>query len=587
MKRRTTFLTAVALFSWAFLGSPLRGDEAAREPLEGELREAKSRERLLRLARDLGTNDVADVYRRAAEAYDKETRTLEKLGRTTHAGPTWTSLGPTNSPTYALPIGSAPAGADDTGLITAIAPHPTDPRTIVVGSAGGGIWKTTDAGAHWTAVAENLGVGTIQIGAVDYAPSNPRRMYAGTGCGDTSTAKTGSPSGDIRVGIGLLVSNDGGDTWTPATGPSPADFFWAIDVDPTSPDTLLVAGNRGLQRSTDGGQTFTAVITPNMALEAVGLTPGSVAELHATSISRNGQVLFAAVWLQENIPGLIYRSNDGGRTFLPLPSAGLPGDLPTRGRIQVAVAPNDADSVYALLGTQSLKQAGFARSSDGGASWSTVDLGSTDLLGTQSNFATVLAIDPKSPSTIYAGGLDMYRSTDSGTTFKQISDWRFTTVPSRPLPYLHSDQHAVVFGADGSVYYGNDGGIYVGTSTGFRSLNPQILSFLVDDVCSNANASVIMAGAQDNGTALRGEGGVWVQVGGADGYGCLVSPASDRILTLSGQTENIFVSQDGGKSIADADGITEAGGPNALFRTILVQHPTQTNHIFTATKHKL
>ncbi|MEO6324133.1 MAG: PKD domain-containing protein, partial [Thermoanaerobaculia bacterium] len=314
--------------------------------------------------------------------------------------------------------------------------------------------------------------------------------------------------------------------------------------------------------------------------------------LRAVSIARSPSspsVIYASVWAPATVPGTVFKSTDSGATFAPTSQAGIPPtNLATRGRINVAVHPTKPDHVYALVALQSSKQAGFARSTDGGTTWTSVDMSQANILSSQGSNCIFIGADPTAAGTLYAGGLDAWKSTDEGDTWTKISDWSPPTVPPRPLPYLHSDQHLIVWGADGTPYIGNDGGIFAKTGTSFKGLNAQIVGYLVDEICTNAGGSIIMVGSQDNGTPIMRENGRWDQIGGGDGYGCRVNPTNDLSFTISATNQNIQFSRDGGKTFADSTGLTEAGDEaKSSFRTAIIAHPTVSGRIFTYTKHKI
>ncbi len=586
-------LLVIATFAIAASASPLGAAEGTGRS-ESEIREGVLEARRARMAARFGNTDLTDLDRRAADTFAAEQKGARRLSLGVTAGATWTALGPTFSPTFTSPVGAALPGQDDTGLIAAIATHPTEAKTIIVGLSGGGLWKTVDGGASWKAVAEGLPSGGLQIGAVAFAPSNPSRVYAGTACGDNATTKSSRPGdGNFALAFGLLVSNDGGDTFQRVEGTSPGEFFWQIEVDRTNPDILLAGVDTGLLRSTDAGKTWTGLITPASIQAAYGLesTPSS---LYATTVVRsrsNPGVIYASVWAPGTVPGSVFKSTDAGASFVATGQAGIPpSNLATRGRVSLAVHPTNPDHVYALVALQSGKQAGFARSTDGGATWTGVDLVTpkVNILGSQGSNCIFLAADPAAPGTLYAGGLDAWRSTDEGDTWTQVSNWAGPTVPPRPLPYLHADQHVMVFGADNTAYIGNDGGIFQRTATGFQGLNAQISGFMVDEICANPAGTIVMVGNQDNGTAILRENGRWDQIGGGDGYGCRVNPTNDLTLTLSATNQNLQYSRDGGKTFTDSNGLTEAGDPGkSAFRTLVLGHPSVNGRIFTTTKHKV
>lgn len=530
MKRTLSSLHAALALALLIGASPALSESGKKPPVrqpvdedEDREREVAERPRHLR-ARDqataqrYGTKDLRDVLVRAAELGGREVQRERKAKLTaslTADGPqvgTWTSIGPTSRTSYVQ--GGAGAENNDSGTLTAIATHPTDPQTIFIGSSGGGVWKTTDGGNSWRMVTEDLGaLGILQIGAVAIAPSRPERVYAGTGAADSSTYKIGDPNNNVKNTIGVLISDGGGEpgTWKRSAS-SPADYFWALNVDPGNPDVVLAAGDQGLQRSTDGGDSWTAVFT------TVGDRPAFISSLSRSK--SEPQTLFATAWRANQAAGVVIKSTDGGQTWTPKMN-GIAGSDDVRGRIQVAVAPSNGSRVYALISAQSGQQIDLARSDDGGENWQPMGLNEkgANILGTQGFYSNVLNVDPANADVVYGGGLDLWRSTDGGQSFTRISHW----YQNDPF-YLHADQHAVAFGADGTVYVGCDGGIFRREASGaFRGLNRQIVTFMFDGICVGPDGSV-HGGAQDNGPNKKLQGTEWVQTTTGDGYACLVHP---------------------------------------------------------------
>ncbi len=523
------------------------------------------------LARQYGTRDLRDLLKRAAETRVREIerdRELRKYrrdrGLSPQAGPTWSTLGPTSRIHRLSSVTS-----DDNGLVASIAINPNDRNNIFIGSAGGGVWRTRDGGTTWSLVTGNVGI--LQIGAVALAPSQPTRVYAGTGCADASSFRLGnarSTGYPLKLGVGVLISNDGGDTWR-VSRTSPADYFWQILVDPTNPDILLVAGDRGVQRSTDGGDTWSAVLAGETTPWATRLTrPNSPAT-----------TIFAATW-GPGVAGSVYKSTDSGVTWA-VKANGLPGDDSTRTRVEVAVAPADANRVYALIdggGTQ----LDFARSTDGGETWAGLNVNSkvptnapdatVNILTKQGDFCNVLAVDPSNPAVVHAGGTDMWKTTDGGETWLWATDWKGTE-----RNYVHADIHTVVFGPDGTLYNGNDGGLFSSADGGlsYRALNRGTLSFLVSGLCFDENnPDRIAIGAQDNGNSLRVSGTDWRETTTGDGFGCVFHPTSSDFLFVSTQNQNILRTSDGGQTFRRrVEGLTKALTKDAVFGTLVVGSP--------------
>src|SRR5438552_12549910 len=169
----------------------------------------------------------------------------------------WTAIGP-------APLGSSPAFANS-GRIAGVAAHPTDPNTIYISAAGGGVWKTTNGGTSWSMLTDAQP--TLYMGAIAIAPSNANVLYAGTGEANNGVT--------TYFGRGILASTDGGASWTLRTGPggvfnSRRLTVSKIDIHPTDPNTAYAAvadyganglccSDTGIYKTTDGGVNWTNV----------------------------------------------------------------------------------------------------------------------------------------------------------------------------------------------------------------------------------------------------------------------------------------------------------------------------------------
>jgi len=293
------------------------------------------------------------------------------------------------------------------GRVTAVAGVPGDPRTYYFGTPGGGIWKTNDGGRVWRPISDSVPVPSI--GALAVAPSNPDVIYAGTG--------------EQTRGRGVYRSSDAGKTWTSA-GLEDVPYIQAVIVDPRKPDIVVVGANslgfailwhplpksaatnnRGIFRSEDGGKTWKKVYTNDANLGVVDMCADPD---HPSTI-------YAAVYKPEFGSGKssapptsdIIKSTDGGVTWSPLASKGLPEKA--RGRLGLSVAAGTSGRrLYAIM------QQGFFRSDDAGANWyqSTND---PRILG--SPYFSRIFSDPHNPDVLYVAQTSMYRSTDGGKTF--------------------------------------------------------------------------------------------------------------------------------------------------------------------------
>ena len=299
-------------------------------------------------------------------------------------------------------------GPHRAGWSTVTAGVPQEPETFYFGAAGGGVWKTTDAGRTWAPIFDD---GPPSIGALAVAPSDPKTIYVGTG---QVTSRY-----DGAAGEGVFKSKDAGATWAPI-GLEETRHIGAILVDPRHADVVLVAAmghafdanpERGVYRSEDGGATWqrTLFVSENSGAVDLARDPASP------------DVVFASVWHARYKPWLsyydsgeseesgLYRSSDGGRTWKPVEGSGWPaGPL---GRVGLGVAHwKESTRVYAAVDAKN--NGGLYRSDDGGATWIRVN-GERGLGSDYFGHVTVL---PGDPDTVFVMGRSIRRCTAGGST---------------------------------------------------------------------------------------------------------------------------------------------------------------------------
>ena len=417
--------------------------------------------------------------------------------------PGWRFLGPRWIPrgqTYGSGPGSTPSVA---GRVTAIDVDPADGRHLLLGSAGGGIWETTDGGRTWTARTDDQP--SLGIGALAFDPSDPARAYAGTGEGNTLEVP----------GQGLLTSADGGATWSlTAADVFAGDFFYRLLVDPTDGDRLFAATRRGIFATTDAGMTWErrrAVLTWDLSL---GGPAGAFVELLAAS--KDG----------------LLRSRDAGARWQRLRLPGGPTSFADPyGRMAVAHAPSDPGVAYVFA-------------ADGGAAWlwrrdraggdfSRVQLPSLDPPGSGSTgngiaqawYDWCLSVAPDDPSTVFVGAIDVFRRSSTGR-------WPWKNISSRSKgDSIHPDQHCLVFDPSNPnvLYAGNDGGIFRSPDRGnsWTSINKGLAITEFEYLAHHpGRRRWILGGTQDNGTLRHRRGGIWDQVAQGDGGDCAVRDSS-------------------------------------------------------------
>ena len=333
------------------------------------------------------------------------------------------------------------------GRVTAVAGHRTQPRTFYMGATGGGVWKTTDAGAVWTNISDGQ-IPLGSMGAIEVAPSNAEIVYVGTG-----SSKIRS---NVSIGRGMYKSVDGGRRWT-FIGLRETGQIGTVRVHPANPDRVYAAalGNpfganpeRGVFRSTDGGRNWSKILflTDSTGAADLEMQPG------------NPNVLFASMWRGERRPwtiisgsateGGIYKSTNGGDSWTKL-GGGLPTGL--FGRSNVAISNAAPNRIYALI--EARPGGGLYRSDDAGATWALVN--GAQNLWTRPFYYTTLGVDPTNPDVVWVGNEGWFKSTDGGKTFR-----------SSPVP--HGDNHDVWINPDNSevMVQANDGGANVSLDGG-------------------------------------------------------------------------------------------------------------------------
>ena len=300
------------------------------------------------------------------------------------------------------------------GRVLAVSGVRGEPDTFYFGAVAGGVWKTNDAGRTWTPIFDGQPIASI--GALAVSTSNPNVIYVGTGEADMRS--------DISYGAGMYKSIDAGKSWS-YIGLGDTRQIGRVLIDPKNPDIVLVAAlghgfgpnaERGVYRTTDGGKSWTRVLSKDENTGAIDLAydPDNSRTVYASlwNVRRPAYSTYAPI---TGPGGGLYKSTDGGVTWKEIAGHGLPTG--TLGRIGLdVVAGQHGKRVYALIdaGTAS----GLYRSDDGGEEWTLV---STDprILSRGWYFGEVRS-DPKSPDVVYVSNVSLYRSTDGGKNFKAI-----------------------------------------------------------------------------------------------------------------------------------------------------------------------
>ncbi|HEX5436539.1 MAG TPA: hypothetical protein VFW98_05250 [Gemmatimonadaceae bacterium] len=460
-----------------------------------------------------------------------------QLDSATLAGFRWRNIGPAN-------MG---------GRVNTIAGIPSPSKTFYIGAAGGGIWKTTNAGTTFQPIFNHQDV--VALGAIAIAPSDTNVVYVGTG--DQNTRNT------IETGGGVFKSTDGGKTWQ-FMGLKETQQIGRIVVDPRNADVVYVAAlghawepnkERGLYKSTDGGKTWhlSKFIDDKTGFVDVVMDPSNPNVLYASSYQRYR----TPYSLYSGGPGSgLWKTTDAGKTWTEIKGGGFPST--DKGRIGIAVSKSNPNVVYALVEADSIRggkapypvpasmaddkgaanhnrlQSGLYRSEDGGKTWKWMNDKDT-----RPFYYSQVAVDPENPNRVYWSSTPFQFSNDGGKTVR-------TTTGG-----AHVDDHAIWIDPNDGQHWiiGNDGGIYQTWDRGgnFRHLNNLTIGQFYDVSYDYAVPYRVCGGLQDNGAwcgpSASKDGPItprdWFTVGGGDGFYTAQDPMDPN--TIYAESQNFGI----------------------------------------------
>jgi len=416
------------------------------------------------------------------------------------------------------------------GRISDMENHPTDPMIIYAGSAGGGVWKSNDAGTTFYPIFDDH---AQSIGAVELDPNDPdNTIYVGTG--------EPWPRNSVSIGDGLYKSNDGGNNWK-KIGLENSERIANIIVNPENSNEIYVAvlgalwsdsNERGVYKSNDGGETWENILFLNNSTGCADLAMDP----------SNPKILYASMWefrrtaWSFNSGGdnsALYKSTDGGENWSKIHNGFPEGKL---GRLAIGVSKSNPNTLYTVIESEKNEDKGLYKSTDGGENWEQKnnDFGIT----VRPFYFSRIVVDPKDENVVVKAGLYGSISKDGGETFENLGN-------------MHADIHDMVFDINNSdiMYVGTDGGVY-------RSWNKGVTMEIVENLplsqfyhisVDNEEPYNIYGGLQDNGSWYGpsfAAGGIsakhWNAVGQGDGFRVLRHPTKNIIYSEMQGAENVW-----------------------------------------------
>lgn len=408
------------------------------------------------------------------------------------------------------------------GRCTAVSGIPDESLSFLMGTTGGGVWKTEDGGTQWQNVSDgHIPVGSI--GAIEVAPTDPNIIYVGTG--------SASPRGNVSPGRGMYKSTDGGLSWD-AAGLDKAGQIGKIQVHPKNPKILYAAamGNifgpspdRGVFRSADGGDTWEKILFINDSTGIIDLVMDP----------NNPRVLYAGAWQAERKPwtiidggpgGGVYKTTNGGDSWERL-HGGLPEGVV--GRVGIAVSPANSRRVWVIQEALDEEKGGLFMSEDGGKSWQRINR--KHEYRQRAWYYSRIFADPQREHTLYLLNTGFYKSLNDGKNFERI-----------PVP--HGDNHNLWLNPEDPdiMIQSNDGGSNISFNGGksWSSQNNQPTSEIYRVTVDNQYPYRLYGAQQDNSTISVPSQGIgnldplqdWLSVGGGESGHIAVHPDDPNII---------------------------------------------------------
>lgn len=429
----------------------------------------------------------------------------------------WISVGPlTHTNT-----GSWSSGQ---GRVNSFTVDPSDPNVWYAGAPAGGIWKSTDAGVNWIALADDLP--QIGVSGIAVDPNDSNIIYIATGDDD---------GGDSDA-VGVLKSTDGGNSWdfTGLNLNNSPSVLNEIYIDPSNSQRVFVGSSSGVFRTTNGGTNWTNVRSGN--IRDIKLKPGDGSTIYASTNSQ------------------LFRSSDGGDSW-QVASNGIPSGF---SRTVMDVTPANPEVVYVFASNAGFSSGRIFKSTDSGVSFVETFNGSQDIFeSSQAWFDFAFAVSDTNENEIYTGILNVWKSTNSGSSFTKVNNWN----QPQGASYTHADIHRLGF-INGRLFCASDGGLYSSTNNGTNftdHTSGMAIGQFYRISLAKTNSDQIAGGLQDNGGYARNNE-EWQNYYGADGMETAIDPTNpNRVYGFIQNGGGLYISNSAGGSL-DENYNAPAGG---------------------------
>ena len=499
----------------------------------------------VRMQNENGFLKSSSFYINELERYNSEINNSTQSGRASLVS-NWEQLGPTS---WNQTSGWNPG----VGRITSIAIDPKDANHIIVGSPGGGVWKTVNGGANWSALTDNLS--NIYVYALTIDPVNSNIYY------------WGSSSGII------FKSTDAGATWNQLadTGNGAVN---KILINPSDTSKMFCSSRfDGIYKTTNGGVNWSLIHSESTTGHDIEFKPGDLSVVYASGDN-------------------FFKSTDSGQSFSKI---GINYVLGTNffslDAKMIGVSAASPEVVY-LLEASGSTFGGFYKSTDSGENFTKLNHTAKNYFGYSSTADDTygqaprdmdIVVNPNDANDVHIAGILSWRSTDGGVNFSVTSQWQPGTAASENIGYCHADIDIMIYQKN-KIYVGSDGGIFVVndplnvSSTYYTDLTSGlgIRQFYKIGI-SQTNPVVVTGGAQDNGTSVYRADKTWYDWLGADGMESFVDHSDPNILYGTSQGGTLYKSTDQGQSRV---GLSSPDGKSGNWITPFEQDPSVSSTVY-------